>query len=40
MRSEAAEALIVLGAGTRLRTRAGKTAIELARLGCKYLKPR
>ena len=35
---EAAEALIVLGADTRLRTRARKTALELARLGCKYLR--
>ncbi len=34
---ESTEALIVLGADTRLRTRARKTAIELARLGCKYL---
>ena len=37
-RVEAAEALIVLGADTRLETRTGKTALQSARFDCKFLK--
>jgi len=35
---EAAEALIVCGASTRVRTRACKTLIEIARKECKFLR--
>ena len=35
---EAAEILIVLGADTSIETPAGRTAIQLARFGCRFLK--
>jgi hypothetical protein len=34
----AAEVLIVLGADTTIELNSGKTPIEVARLGCKFLK--
>jgi|GEM_PF-2707255 hypothetical protein len=35
---DAAEALIVLGASTKIKTKSGKDPLESARLDCKYLK--
>ena len=39
-RVEVAEALIVLGASTRIKNRKGKTPLEVARMDCRYLKPK
>lgn len=38
--ADAAEQLIALGADTTIRNRRGKTAFEVARMACLYLKPR
>ena len=35
---DAAEALIVCGADTRIETKTGKTPLQVARLGCKFLR--
>ncbi|NKB70072.1 MAG: hypothetical protein GKR89_23615 [Candidatus Latescibacteria bacterium] len=37
---ESAEVLIVLGADTRKKNRKGKTPLEIARMGCRHLKPK